>query len=426
MGTAVKSSARVYRGNIITSSTPRELTQIARGSMCVRDGQILYVGKDIPREFRGHPVTDIGNKMIIPGFVDLHLHAGQFRNIGIGLDMELMDWLMTYTFPEEARYADPSYARQIFPRFINELIDQGTTSSSIFATRHLESTSVLFDLLKNAGLRAFVGKVNMDSCPLQKLQENTDASIAQTKEILQQYGREGLVRPIITPRFVLSCSERLMKSLGHLSQMHDVPVQSHVNENRFEIKLVKELFPKDKSYLHIYKRMGLLETPTIMAHNIYPKPIEIGLANATGSFYVAHCPTSNFGLRSGMMDYRQHEDVCGIGLGSDISGGYTMSMRNSIADALKASVAASIRNGQNYLTLEEAFYLATAGGGNFFGRVGKLVPGYKADFLVIDDHSGPGEFGLYERLQRFIYSSDKSMIEKVFVDGKEVKRPELP
>ncbi|WP_372450510.1 amidohydrolase family protein [Clostridium chauvoei] len=178
----------------------------------------------------------------MPGFIDLHFDAPQFANLGLGLDKELIPWLKNYAFPEEAKFKDVNYAKNIYINVIKEIWKQGTTRVVLFSSLHKEGTRVLFDLLIKSGLGAYVGKVNMDRNSPEYLIEDTNQSISDTEDIIKEYiDKSDLVKPIITPRFVPSCTPELMKKLGELSEKYDLLIQSHLSENHLEIEWIKEL-----------------------------------------------------------------------------------------------------------------------------------------------------------------------------------------
>ncbi|BAF60514.1 hypothetical protein PTH_2333 [Pelotomaculum thermopropionicum SI] len=225
----------IFKGNIIFATAPGELKICAKSHIIVKDGTVEGIYERLPEEYGQEPVKDYGERLILPGFVDLHVHAPQFFQCGLGLDRELLDWLSDCTFPAESRFSDPAYAREAYTLFATEMIRQGTVRACIFATIHKESTGLLFEILREKGIGAFVGKVNMDrNCP-GFLKEETEASIRETEELIIQYGGHPLVKPILTPRFAPSCSGKLLAAIGELAEKYNLPVQSHLAENRREV-----------------------------------------------------------------------------------------------------------------------------------------------------------------------------------------------
>lgn len=418
----------VLKGHIVYTHTAEEF-QIHKDSyIIVEDGNVKKICSDLEDLYKDYPLKDYTGKIIIPGFVDLHLHAPQYPNMGLGLDKELIPWLNTYTFPEEAKYSDMVYADKVYKKVINELWRQGTTRSVVFSSIHVESTKLLLDLFIESGLGAYVGKVNMDLNTSPSLIEDTNYSLKCTEEILKEYiDKSSLVKPILTPRFIPTCSKDLLQGLGNLAKKYKVPVQSHLNENVSEVVWVKELFPQSKNYASVYDGFGLLgQTNTIMAHCVYNTDDEINLLTENGVF-VAHCPFSNSNLSSGIMPARKYlEKGTNIGLGSDISGGHTLRIPDVIAGAIQLSKMLWVGNKElTPLKVSEAFYLATKGGGAFFGKVGSFEQGYECDALVLDlENLNPGrELTIEEKIQQFIYRGNEHNIVERYVRGVRVEEP---
>lgn len=419
----------VVKGDIAFTSSKDKLDIYEDAYLIVEDGQVVKISKNLEESYKDYPVEDYTSKLIIPGFIDIHLHAPQYPNMGLGLDKELIPWLETYTFPEEEKYGDLEYSRRVFTRLINDLWRFGTTRSVVFASIHKESTKLLMDLFVESGLGAYVGKVNMDRNTKKELTEDTNQSILDTEEIIKEYNdKSDLVKPIITPRFVPTCTEGLLEALGNLAIKYKVPVQSHLNENTSEVIWVKELFPNSKNYASVYDDYNLFgQTKTIMAHCIYNTDEEIDLMAQNG-VYAAHCPYSNYNLSSGIMPLRKFLDKgVPVGLASDISGGNSLSMMRIIAGAIQASKMKWLETNKELapLSFSEAFYLATKGGGSFFGKVGSFEEGYDFDALVIDDASFTDirELTIEERLQKVVYIGDDRNIKERYVKGRKIKQP---
>ncbi|KNF07976.1 guanine deaminase GuaD [Gottschalkia purinilytica] len=423
-------SIKIFKGNIVFTKTKNEFTILENGYIVIKDDKIEEVSSSIPEKYKDINVIDHGNKLIIPGFVDTHLHAPQFPNRGLGLDKELLPWLETYTFPEEAKYSDLNYAKKVYKRLISELWKNGVTRSCIFNTIHKESTKLLLDMFIKSGLGAFVGKVNMDRNSSSDLTENTQQSLKDTEEILREYiDKSDIVKPIVTPRFVPSCTPELMKGLGELAKKYNAHVQSHLSENPSEVAWVKELHPEFDTYGSVYDHFGLFgQQPTVMAHCVHSDDNEISLMKKNGVF-VSHCPHSNYNLSSGIAPVRKFlNQGVKVSLGSDISGGHTASSLHCMVAAVQASKMRWIDSeGElDSLTTSEAFYLATKGGGEFFGKVGSFEKEYDFDALIIDDRNlGELDITIKERIQRFIYIGDDRNILERYVTGKKIEEPKF-
>ncbi|MEK6263292.1 MAG: guanine deaminase [Clostridium sp.] len=419
---------KALKGNIIFTSSSEKFEVYEDSYLVESDGTVIGIFKELPSHLKGINVNDFGSSLIIPGFVDMHTHAPQFQNMGMGLDEELLQWLNKYTFPEEAKYSNEEYAKRLYTNLAKELWRNGTTRVVLFSTIHRNGTEVLMDVMNRAGIGAYVGKVNMDRHSPDFYVESTEESLSSTEEwILATKDKYNLVKPIIKPRFVPTCSVKLMKGLAKLSEKYNLKVQSHLSENEDEIQWVKTLHPEFDSYADVYNGMNLLTENTIMAHAVYSTPEEIELLAKRNSF-IAHCPNANYNLSSGIMPARKFLDAgIRVGLGTDIGAGHQIGIYKVMNSAVQASKINWLNSGkvERCITMSEAFYMGTKGGGEFFGKVGSFEDGYSLDALVIDDKNlGDRDFrSIEERLQRFIYCGDDRNITKRYVAGKLLSEP---
>lgn len=414
---------KAYKGHILFTASPEVFSIYENAYILVNEGKVVGIQADPP----ACEIEDLGDKLIIPAFNDLHIHAPQFTNAGLGYDVELLPWLNKYTFPTEARYADPDFAKKIYKRFVQTLWAFGSLRSVVFASLHQEGTEVLFDCFKEAGLGAYVGKVNMDRNSAEVLKETAEESLVATRALIEKYRDEDLVKPIITPRFVPSCTNELMEGLQEIILEEKIPVQSHLSENKGEIAWVKELHPDIEDYGFVYDKYDMMgTTPTIQAHCIYCTEAEKALMEEK-DVTVAHCPTSNLNVMSGLAPIREYmERGIKVGLGSDVSGGHTFNMMEVMVSAIQVSKMYWLYVDQTKapLTIPEAFYLATKGGGAFFGKVGSFEPGYAFDALVIDDSAlRDVDQSLQERLEKVIHLGDDRQIVRRFVEGRLIEKP---
>ncbi len=421
---------KIYRANIIYTPTPDKLEIIPHGYIAVHSSGIIEgVYTEKPADMDGQ-VIDLGDKLLIPAFNDLHVHAPQYRNMGLALDLELLPWLNTYTFPEEAKYADTEYAKKMYRRFVHELWMQGTMRSAVFGTMHAESTRILADLFVQAGMGAYVGLVGMNRNSPDNLQNSTEYVIKGMDmlcEHLDKHGNNGLVKPIITPRFIPSCTPDMLQALGDYAAKTGLPVQSHLSENRSEIAWVAELEPESTCYGDAYNRYGLFgQTPTLMAHCCFTEGEELELMKRNG-VYVVHCPMSNSNLSSGIAPIRTFlEQGVKVALGTDVSAGHNMSMLRVMQYAIQVSKLryAESKGQTKFLSLSEVLYLATKAGGSFFGKVGSFEKGYEFDALVIDDtYLNAFDYTLDQRIERYIYLGDDRDIKCRFCRGVELAEP---
>lgn len=418
----------VAKGNICYSAEDMSLRVVKRGYLVCQDGKSAGVYEELPADYQEYPVEDYGDQILIPGLVDLHVHAPQYAFRGLGMDLELLEWLNTNTFPEEAKYADLEYAKKAYGIFTEQMRVSATARACIFATVHNPATEILMDQLENTGLVTMVGKVNMDrNSPDYLAEEGAEQSAAATVNWLEHIaGRYERTKPILTPRFIPTCSDDLMRRLKEIQTTYQLPMQSHLSENPGEISWVQELCPESEFYGDAYDQFGLFggDCKTIMAHCVYSDERERERMKERGVF-VAHCPQSNTNLASGIAPVRKFlEEGISVGLGSDVAGGHTESIFRAMADAVQVSKLywRLVDQKDSPLTMEEAFYLATRGGGAFFGKVGSFDTGYEFDMLVLDDSSlpHPQELDVKDRLERFVYLSDERHIAGKYVAGRKL------
>ena len=418
-------NAMLLRGNWIHSSSQTSLEMHEDCYLLVENGLVRDFLREIPDSLAYLPVEDFGDKLIVPGMSDLHLHAPQYPFRGLGMDMELLDWLNTYTFPEEAKYRDLDYARKSYTIFANRMRRSATTRAVIFGTIHVDATELLMDIMEGTGLQTYVGKVNMDRNSSDVLREvSTEAALADTERwICETRDRYHRTRPILTPRFIPTCSDELMRGLGELRRRYGLPVQSHLSENYGEIAWVRELCPWAAFYGDAYDRFGMFggDHKCVMAHCVHSVDAEQERMLQNGVF-IAHSPESNMNLSSGVAPVSLYlANGLKVGLATDLAAGSHESVLRAIMHAIQASKLRWRLLDSNVppLSVEQAFYMATAGGGEFFGKVGRFEPGYAFDALVLDDTSlqHPQPLSLRSRLERMIYLADERHIVAKYVDG---------
>ena len=425
----------VIKGNICQTKTKTELDLHENAFAVCVDGVSKGVFDTLPVEYANLPLYDYSDMLVLPGMVDLHIHAPQYAFRGMCMDLELMDWLNQYTFPEEEKYENLEYAEKAYGMFVDALRNGVTTRSCIFATRHRDSTELLMKMMEESGLVSFVGKVNMD-------REASEALIEESADI-SAYNTFGWInsvrdkfkntKPILTPRFIPCCTDKLMEELREIQMAYGIPVQSHLSESKGEIEFVKFLRPDNSFYGDSYNEYDLFgknddintDVKTVMAHCVWSTDEEIDLMRQNGVF-VAHCPASNMNLTSGIAPIRKYLDLgLNIGIGSDIAGGHSESMFRAITDTIQVSKMYFRMVDEKYkpLVFSEAFYLATKGGGAFFGKVGSFEEGYEFDAVVLDDSvlSHPQELTLAERMERAVYLGlDEKNITAKFVAGRQI------
>lgn len=415
------------KGDILYSKSLNEVSQHENAYLVCVNGKSEGVYKKLPAKYKGIKVYDYTGYLIIPGLVDMHLHAPQYIFIGLHMDLKLLDWLNKYTFPAEAKYKSLSFAKKAYDIFVNDLTYTSTTRFSMFATIHNEATLYLMNELEKTGFKGYVGKVNMDRNSPKYLIETTNKSIKNTLEWIDACEDFKNIKPIITPRFIPTCTDKLMKELSKIMIDKNIPVQSHLSENRSEIEWVKELMPKVNNYEEGYDKFGMLgsTTKSIMAHYVWPDEKGIELMKKR-DVWVAHSPSSNRNLASGMAPIGRYlREGIKVGLATDVAGGSYLSMFRAIEDTITTSKIRNCLFDPEYynVTIEQALYLATLGGGEFFGKVGSFEKGYEFDAIVLNERDIPtvlmSELDLLERFERYIYRSHTNVYAK-FIAGKKI------
>lgn len=421
-------TVQVIKGHIVYARTFGELTVSENGHIVLDNGKIKGVfGTELPETYRSAPLSDYGDRLIMPSFADMHMHAPQYAMLGMGMDLPLLDWLNAYVFETESRFKDTGYAREVYRRLAKEMIENGTTRVCAFSSLHRDSTLVLMEEFERAGMTGYVGKVNMDRNSGDVLKETTEESVSETLKWLDEAsGRFDHIKPVLTPRFTPTCTNDLMAFLGKLAEERNLPVQSHLSENTSEMAWVKELHPDCGQYWETYAKYGLFNDRTIMAHCVHCDERERKAIKDNG-VWVAHCPDSNINLISGIAPVRKMIDEgLRVVLGSDIAGGALLPMYRVIAAAIRSSKVKRIQTNwtDEFLTVAEAFYLGTGAAARFFGANAGFAEGDKLHAIIVDDSDFPPaakKLTVKERFERSLYLMGKSNITAVYSDGRKVK-----
>ncbi|CAG9176471.1 guanine deaminase [Cupriavidus pampae] len=398
------------------------------GALLVRGGRIVAAGayddlsSRIPADAE---LIDYRGKLIVPGFIDTHIHYPQ-TDIIASPSPGLLHWLDTYTFPEERRFAEPAYARAVAEFFTDELLRNGTTSALVWSTVHATSADALFAASEARNLRMITGKVMMDrNCP-EFLRDTAETGARDSADLMSKWHNKGRLAYAITPRFAPTSTEAQLAACGELARAYpDAFIQTHVAENRDEVKWVAELFPDARSYLDVYDRYGLLRPGAFYGHAIYLDPDDRRRLADSGAA-VAHCPTSNLFLGSGFYDFHQSDaHRLNVTLATDVGGGTSFSMFRTMNAAHKVA-----RMGGYHLTALRMFYLATRAAADALGwadRIGSFEAGCEADFVVLDPDATPlisrrssRSETLEEQLFAFAMLGDDRVIEDVYVMGQAV------
>lgn len=356
------------------------------GLLVVADGYVDEVGpagdllKRLPSNVQ---VVDHGDKLIIPGLIDCHVHYPQIDIIA-SYGERLLDWLEKYAYPAERAFADPEHAKEVAEFFVQELLHNGTTTACVFATVHPHSVDAIFGAASNCGMRLIAGKVLMDrNCP-EDLRDTAATGYEQSRALIEKWhGRDRLLYAV-TPRFAITSSEAQLREAGRLLQeFPDVYLHTHLAENEEEVKRVAELFPWSQSYLHVYEHFGLVREQSVFAHCIHMGDEDRKLMAKKGAA-MAFCPSSNLFLGSGLFDFAA-ASRCGVrvGVGSDVGGGTSISIFETLGDGYKA-----LQLGGQSLSPFGPLYLATLGSARALyleDAIGNFLQGKEADFVVLDE-----------------------------------------
>ena len=360
-----------------------------RGAVLVEDGRIAAVGEadDLRRDHPGIAVTDLGCSLLMPGFIDAHVHYPQTAMIA-SWGKRLIDWLNSYTFPEEARFADGDYAAMLAERYLDLMLSHGTTSAASFCTIHPESTEAIFAAADARGLAMIAGKTCMDRNAPDNLRDTAQSAHDDSKALIERWHGKGRLTYAVTPRFTPTSTPEQLDAMGALWAEHpDCAMQTHLSEQREEIAWVRQLEPRAHDYLHTYETRGLIGPGAVMGHAIHLEPREIGRMAETGTG-IAHCPTSNTFIGSGLCDVTGlMAQGIPVGLGTDTGGGSSFSMLRTMAAAYEV---AQLRG--TALHPAHLLWLATAGSAAVLRqshRLGRLAPGMDADLIALDLASTP-------------------------------------
>ncbi len=416
----------ILKGTIVQSLSLNEVKIIKDGGILINDeGVVLDILEKID-EYTEEEIIDYGDKLIMQSFADMHLHGPQYPMVGMGMDLPLIEWLNTYTFKNESKFKDEAYARQVYAKLAKDLIDHGTTRVAMFSSLHEAATIILMEELEKAGVTGYVGKVNMDRNSTPELNETTEESKKDTLKFLEDSKKFKYIKPILTPRFTPSCTDNLMEWLGELAKKENLYVQSHLSENISEGEWVKSLAPDCDHYYKSYLKYGLWKDRTLMAHCVHSDEEE-RIAIKDYNVVVVHCADSNTNLVSGVCPVRVYlNEGAWVVLGSDIAGGSMLPMYKNIQQTIKTSKIYNYYNGEElpFLSVNEAFYLATSSAQKYFDAGEGFAIGHKLHAIVVDDSDfcpSTRPLDLQERFERAIYMMEKDNIIAVYSEGRKVK-----
>ncbi|KAI2463783.1 guanine deaminase [Annulohypoxylon bovei var. microspora] len=448
---------QLFHGTIIHSRGPTELNIFESALLIVdANGKIINLTENVPKDeipsllssldIRSASLESVRylprGQFLMPGFVDTHNHAPQWAQRGLGQSMHILDWLDKVTFPNEARFRDPEYARRVYSSCVDGFLKQGITTASYYGSLHAEATNILADICLEKGQRALVGKCNMNrNAPDYYRDASVEASLKDTEKCIKHIRsidpESELLKHVLTPRFAISCDPGLLDGLGKIAAANlDLPIQTHFNEADQEMKFTQQLFPQFKgSEADLYEHYGLLNERSILAHCCHMTEYEMSRLQELDCG-VAHCPVSNMTVGGGFMAAPVRDFLrrgIKVGLGTDSGGGFSSSILDAMRQALVASNAREVMSQgmDKGLDIGELFYLATLGGAKVCGldaKVGNFEPYKEFDALVIDANASgimtmlEDEDSVGTIFNKFVMTGDDRNIKEVYVRGCQVKR----
>jgi len=390
-----------------------------------KNGLILELGKasNLSKKYSPETTHHFSESVILPGFIDSHIHFPQILQIG-RFGHSLLGWLDKFIYPEEIRMSKPEVAQLFAPVFFQELISHGTTSALILSTSDFDTTDILFKAAHQLNFQAVIGKVSMDRLAPKPLLVKSAQDLQESEQIIKDWHKKGRLLYALTPRFSPACSPSLLKGLGDLAEKYsDTRIQTHFSENQEELTLVKKMFPRSRNYLDTYNEFGLLTDRTVLAHAIHATSAEIrGISKKASS--VAHCPSANLFLGSGLFPFEKYlKAKVQVAIGTDIGAGTDFSIWKTLASAYSVQHLQKVS-----LTPGQLLYLATQAGAKALGVssiTGELVPGKQADFQVINwkksrrlKYQMEQTKNASERFFSLLFQFEPSLLEAVFVSGK--------
>jgi guanine deaminase len=387
---ALRAAALSFHADPFLCERPQDAcTWLPDALVVLEDGLIVEVGPFDAGRAEGLPLTHYPDALIVPGFIDAHIHYPQTQMIG-AFGEQLLEWLAKYTYVTEQQFSDKSHAAEVSAVFLRELLRAGTTTAMVYCTVHPQSVDAFFEESERFNTRMIAGKVMMDRNAPPALCDTVDSSYADSRRLLEKWHGRGRQLYCVTPRFAGTSSPEQLAMAGRLWHEHPgTYLQTHLSESLYEVDWISCLFPQESCYLDVYRKAGLVGPRSVFAHAIHISEGDLCACHTSGAA-LAHCPTSNLFLGSGLFrlfDARRPERPVRVGLGSDIGAGTSFSMLQTMGEAYKV---AALR--QSRLSAAHAFYLATRGGAQALyldDRLGAIEPGFEADLTVLDFKATP-------------------------------------
>ena len=427
-GRVVRGAVLTYRDDPAIAGPGRAVRFHRRGAVAVgADGRIAWRGPAgrLPERFRTLPADDYGDALVLPGFIDAHIHFPQYRMLAAPAQ-DLLDWLNRFTYREERRYASAAHARAAAEVFLDRLVRHGTTAAVVFSSVHRTAADALFAAAERRGHAIVSGKTMMDRNAPEALRDDPVSGARDSEALIERWHRRGRLRYAVTVRFAVTSTQAQLRAAGELAAAHpDCHVHSHLAESKGEVELVRRLFPWAADYTDVYDRFGLLGPRSVFAHGIHLSERECARLHETGSV-VVHCPTANTFLGSGLFDsghLGRPERPVRIGIATDVGGGTSYSMLATLGEAYKVAMLTGSRP-----TAHDLFHLATRGNAVHLGlddEIGTLEAGRWADLVVLDPAATPvlkERRALSERLEDDLFAlailGDDRAVRATYVAGR--------
>lgn len=416
---------KAIRSRIFHFTNREKYEYFEDGLLIIQNGFVQEVGnyKELINQIdKQVEIVDKQDKLLMPGFIDAHIHAVQTR-VMASFGTNLLEWLEKYTFPEEAQFSDSDYAKKEVEFFFHQLLKNGTTSAAIYSSVHQESFEVIAQTANKLNMRILAGKTHMDRNAPEELCEKTENTYKSSRSFIEKYDGKGRFNYILTPRFAITSSPKQLEQLNQLKQeFPQLKVQTHISENKEEIESTMKLFPDRKNYLDVYEHYGLVGPHTLLGHSIHLTDDEWEKVK-TKKASLIHCPSSNQFLGSGLFDLkRAWENEIPLALGSDIGAGFSFSMLKTAAVAYQVGVLRDYKP-----SIEQLFYLLTLGGATALGlqdKIGNFEKGKEADFILMDLSKSDvlfkrieGMTDIKEILFALLFLGDDRIIDEVYLMG---------
>ena len=424
----IRGAVLTFRDDPAAVGPQRAVRFYRRGAVAVAgDGRIVWRGyaARLPERFRDLPADDYGEALVLPGFIDAHVHFPQYRMLAAP-GKDLLDWLNRFTFPEERRYASAAHARAGAEAFLDRLVQHGTTAAVVFSTVHRSAAGILFEAAERRRVAIVSGKTMMDRNAPEALRDDPDSGARDSEALIERWHRRGRLRYAITVRFAVTSTEAQLRAAGALAARYpDCHVHTHLSESEGECALVRRQFPWAEDYTGVYDRFGLLGPRSLLAHGIHLSERECARLHETGST-VVHCPTSNTFLGSGLFDaghVGHPARPVRIGIATDVGGGTSYSMLHTLGEAYKVAMLRGRKP-----SAHDLYHQATRGNAMHLGleeEIGVLEPGRWADVVVLDPEATPvlrARHALSENLEDMLFAlailGDDRAVRATYVAGR--------